>query len=143
MMKVEDLAYWYFRLNGSLTIQSFIVHPDIGRNQETDIDLVAARFPHRAENLRRPMPDDPSLLGTSKGGDDRRRILVYFVEVKTSACALNGPWTDPDRRNMERALAAIGPLPSDTRSAAADALYDAGVYRDTMYKVSLACLGSR
>jgi len=24
----EDLAYWYFRLNGFLAIKNFVVHPD-------------------------------------------------------------------------------------------------------------------
>ena len=35
----EDLAYWYFRLNGFLTIQNFVVHPN-----RTEIDIIAARM---------------------------------------------------------------------------------------------------
>ena len=143
MIGVEDLAYWYFRMNGFLTIKNFVVHPDFGRDQETDIDLVAVRLPFRAENLQRPMRDDPVLLRTRPAWEDRHRIAVYFVEVKTGLCLLNGPWTRPERRNMERALAAIGPLPRDTRRLAATSLYESGVFRDTLYKVSLACLGGR
>ena len=54
----ERLAYWYFRLNGFLTTENFIVHPDRGPNQRTDADLLAVRFAHRKENLVRPMTDD-------------------------------------------------------------------------------------
>ncbi|HEV3146870.1 MAG TPA: hypothetical protein VGZ47_23485 [Gemmataceae bacterium] len=45
----EELAYWYLRLNGCFTIPNFVVHPDSGTNQKTDIDVFAVRFPFRAE----------------------------------------------------------------------------------------------
>ena len=51
----EKLAYWYLRLNGFLTIPNFVVHPDNGSNQKTDIDILGVRFPYRAENLNRQM----------------------------------------------------------------------------------------
>ena len=54
----ERLAYWYLRLNGCLTIQNFVVHPDKGREQKTDVDILAVRFPHRAELLHNSMKDD-------------------------------------------------------------------------------------
>src|SRR2546421_2682459 len=57
-IKSEQLAYWYLRLNGFLSIPNFVVHPDEGRRQRTDVDLLAVRFPYRSENLRRPMRDD-------------------------------------------------------------------------------------
>ena len=135
-LDLEDIAYWYFRLNGCLTIRNFVVHPDEGRNQETDVDLIAARFPHRAENLVRPMSDDRIL---SKGS----RIKVLFVEAKASECALNGPWTNKKRRNMERVLTAIGPLPRDVVKTAAHELYECGRYRDSQYDVSMFCIGAR
>jgi len=142
VIRVEDFAYWYFRLNGFLTIKNFVVHPDFGRDQETEIDLVAVRFPFRAENLSRPMRDDPAIVRGRPGAEDRHRIAVYLVEVKTGECQLNGPWTRQERRNMERALAAIGPFPRDIRRLAADSLYKSGTFRDTYYRVSLACLGA-
>lgn len=137
VIDLEELAYWYFRLNGFLTIKGFVVHPDQGTNQETDIDLIAVRFPNRVENLRNPMKDDEVLV------DKGRRIRLLFVEVKTSICALNGPWTRPERKNMRRALAAIGPFPRDMWGEVAKALYEQGNFRDTTYHVSLTCLGSR
>jgi hypothetical protein len=52
----EKVAYWYFRLNGFLQIENFIVHPERRGGQRTDADLLAVRFPYRAERLF----DDPS-----------------------------------------------------------------------------------
>ena len=48
-MLTEDLVYWFFRLNGCLTMENFIVHPDTAGPPETDADLIAVRFPHRRE----------------------------------------------------------------------------------------------
>lgn len=58
----EKLAYWYFRLNGCLTIENFVVHPDWRRGQQTEIDLIAVRFPHRAELLNKSMIDDQKIF---------------------------------------------------------------------------------
>ncbi len=44
-IKYEQLGYWYLRLNGFLTIPNFVVHPDVGHNQETDVDILGVRFP--------------------------------------------------------------------------------------------------
>ena len=101
-IRSEDLAYWYLRLNGLLTTTNFIVHPDRGRDQETDVDVLGVRFPHRAENLERPMKDDDFFVNI------RDRTLVAIAEVKSGRCDLNGPWTNPRRRNMLRVLMAIG-----------------------------------
>ena len=52
----EKVAYWYFRLNGFLQIENFVVHPERRGGQRTDADLLAVRFPYRAERLF----DDPN-----------------------------------------------------------------------------------
>ena len=57
-IRSEDLGYWYFRLNGCLTTTNFVVHPEEGQEQRTDVDVLAARFPYRAELLLNPMEDD-------------------------------------------------------------------------------------
>jgi hypothetical protein len=45
----ERVASWFFRLNGCLTIDNFILHPDFinpsGR-QRTDADVLGVRFPN-------------------------------------------------------------------------------------------------
>jgi hypothetical protein len=48
-MQLEEIAYWYFRLNGFLTIPSFVLYPVQRGPQRTDADLLGVRFPHRGE----------------------------------------------------------------------------------------------
>ena len=65
----EKVAYWYFRLNGFLQIENFIIHPERYGSQRIDADLLAVRFPFRAERLldtpRDIMPDDTQRLALS------------------------------------------------------------------------------
>ena len=131
----EQLAYWYFRLNGFLTIPNFIVHPDRGSNQETDIDVLGVRFPYRAENLIRPMKDDAHFAKI------RDKTFIAIAEVKSERCALNGSWTNPERQNMHRVLRAIGAFPETESDLVAQSLYDKGHYTSQLYHVSLMCLG--
>lgn len=77
----ERLAFWFLRLNGFLTIPNFIVHPERPREdraypQQTDVDVLGVRFPFRAENRMRPMPDF-ELFAAEK------RPMVVLSEVKT------------------------------------------------------------
>jgi hypothetical protein len=129
----EQLAYWYLRLNGFLTIPNFIVHPEQGRNQETDVDLLGVRFPYRAE--LRTMEDDEFFTRV------REMSFIAFAEVKANLCALNGPWTNPDRQNMQKVLRALGAFPAPENDVVAAALYDRGSYKSQLYQVSLLCLG--
>jgi hypothetical protein len=131
----ERLAYWYLRLNGFLTLTNFIVHPDQGRNQETDVDVMGVRFPYRAENLARPMVDDAIFRSAES------RILFRIAEVKAGRCSLNGPWTNAERRNMLRVLSSIGAFERAEAQRVADALYDKGAYENDLYDVALMCFG--
>ena len=134
-LSTEALVYWYLRLNGFLTITNFIVHPDQGRNQETDADILGVRFPYRAENLNRPMKDHEAITG------EPGKIHMVIGEVKTGLCDLNGPWTKPERRNMLRVLKAIGILQSREAETAAKSLYEVGYYTNQRYRISLLCVG--
>jgi hypothetical protein len=48
-LDADKAAYWYFRLNGFLQIENFVVHPERRGSQRTDADLLGVRFRHRAE----------------------------------------------------------------------------------------------
>ncbi len=133
-IRAEQLGYWYLRLNGFLTTANFIVHPDVGRNQETDVDILGVRFPYRSENLIQPMEDDALSFPIGK-------TLVVFAEIKTGMCNLNGPWTKPERDNMRRVLMAVGPLHQDEAATASDSLYAQGVFENQLYRITLLCLG--
>lgn len=137
MVSSEKLAYWYLRLNGFMTIPNFVVHPDRGVNQRTDVDILGVRFPHRAELLDDPMEDEDHFTRFLD------KPLFVFAEVKRYKCELNGPWTRPERQNMQRVLRAVGAFPIETNDAIATALYENGVFFNDVYCVSLYCFGER
>lgn len=140
-LKAEKVAYWYFRLNGFLQIENFVVHPERRGSQRTDADLLAVRFPFRAERMfddpNDVMADDVQQLALS---DDL--IDIVIAEVKTNQpCTLNGPWTRADRQNVHRVLAAIGCLPSGGIEAAAADIYRAGFHRSAALRIRLVAVG--
>jgi hypothetical protein len=141
-LKPERVAYWYLRLNGFLQMENFVVHPERRGGQRTDADLLAVRFPYRAERLfDEPagiMEDDCRGLSLSSTVID-----VVIAEVTgNQPCKLNGPWTDPSRRNMQRVLAAIGCLPTTEIETAAKDIYRTGVYEQrTNLRIRLVAIG--
>lgn len=112
----ENLAYWYFRLNGFFTITNFIVHPEMGIGQRTDVDIFGVRFPYRQELLYSPMEDEFIFTRFQKP-------YIIIAEVKTDRCSLNGPWTNSHLGNMQRVLRSFGALCPDNIDAIADQLY--------------------
>lgn len=137
----EKVAYWYLRLNGFLQIEDFYVHPAGRGGARTDADLLGVRFPHRAERLY----DDPDdIMEDDRAGLQlsRDHVDIVIAEVKAGRCALNGPWTDPDRQNVQRVLAAIGCLSPDRISCAADEIYRTGYHEfDAFLRVRLIACG--
>lgn len=131
----ERLAYWYFRLNGFMSIENFLVHPEYGSDIRTDADLLAVRFVHRRENVCIPMEDDPQVAHCETFAN------VVIAEIKTGRCDLNGPWTDPMAENMERVLRAVGCVEPVSIPRAADQLYEMGRWRDNFTTVRLLALG--
>jgi len=137
-MNPERIAYWFFRLNGCATITNFVIHPDRRGSQRTDVDVLAIRFPHRAELLTSgdPMPDHS--VFNSDGSID-----IIFAEVKHGFCRLNGPWTNPSDENMQRVLFAVGAFDLSRVVEVAQALYHQGIYQDDIYRVRLFAMGER
>ncbi len=139
ILESEDLAIWYLRLNGFFTIKNFVVHPEKGPNQKTDIDALAIRLPHRAEGLNEEdeMVDDSKIISIS---NDDKNPLILIAEVKKGLCSLNDTWENREKKNMVRFLKAIGCTPKDDIQTVSDALYDVGLYRGN-YTISLICFG--
>jgi hypothetical protein len=133
-IKTEHLAYWYFRLNGFLNIPNFVVHPDIGNDQRTDVDLLGVRFPYRSELLTNSMQDEARFLRV------KHRTYIVLAEVKAKVCNLNGPWTNKDQQNMQRVLRAVGAIPAPEIDIASTSLYDTGIYSNQLYYISLFCV---
>lgn len=139
----EKVAYWYFRLNGFLQIENFVVHPERRGAQRTDADILGVRFPFRAERLfddpHDIMRDDVARLALSAD-----QIDVVIAEVKTNQpCTLNGPWTREDDQNVHRVLAAIGCLPPGHIEPAAADIYKGGIHNSEMgLRVRLVAVGA-
>lgn len=131
----ERLAYWYFRLNGFLTTENFVVHPVTGTEQRTDADLLAVRLLYRAELPSDPMPDDP------KVSECATAINVIIAEIKFGQCSLNGPWTNRKAGNVSDVLSAIGCVPQAEREGASRALYESGRWSDGHSTVRLFAIG--
>jgi hypothetical protein len=131
----EDLAYWFFRLNGFLTIPNFVVHQERRGQNGTDVDILGVRFPYRAELFESPMTDYCEFRKITS------RPYIAIAEVKTRNCALNGPWTNQECKNMTRVLRAIGMLPLEDVDNAASMLYKFGYFKTTEYYISLICVG--
>ena len=132
----EHLAYWYLRLNGFLTIPNFVVHPDTGRDQRTDVDLLGVRFPYRAELAPNTMRDGTVFTRVTD------RAFIILAEVKQGRCALNGPWANPGQENLQRVLRSVGTHPAAELESVARALYTHGHFQDAQFYVSLACFGA-
>ena len=137
----EKVAYWYFRLNGFLQIENFVIHPEGSGSQRTDADLLAVRFPYRAERLFDD-PDDVMADDVQQLALSANLIDVVIAEVKTNQpCTLNGPWTRRDLQNVHRVLAAIGCLSSNQIDAAATAIYRDGVHQTETLRIRLVAVG--
>lgn len=142
MIRPEKVAYWFFRLNGCLTIVNFIVHPDLvrpdePRSQRTDVDILAVRFPYRSELLTsgKPMRDHECFNSTGL-------IDLVIGEAKHGRCRLNGPWTRPPNQNMHRVLYAMGAFDAYHVPTVAESLYRDGYYSDDEFRVRLFALGA-
>lgn len=135
MSTPERLAYWYFRLNGFLTTENFVVHPDSGTDQRTDADLLAVRFQHRSELLENPMADDPAVA------DCATLANVIIAEVKTGRCVLNGPWTNPAAQNLRRVVKSVGCVADAGLDAACAALHGTGRWHDDVVTIRLFAIG--
>jgi len=134
-IKAEDLAYWYFRLNGFLTIKNFVLHPDRGFNQRTEFDTLGVRFPYREELPTNPMDDDPIFTKI------KDRPYIVISEATISTCKLNPTWGKLDNEIYPIVLKAIGFFQCDLVGEVAQQLYSDGVYEGKSCHVSLFCIG--
>jgi len=123
-----------FRLNGFLTIRTSLST----RDSQGDAN--------RCRSFGRSL--SASFRKCYKANDRRstahgltHRPLIVIAEVKTGLCALNGPWTDRDRGNMQKVLRAIGILPTESIEEAAGLDYEQGYCEREQAYLTLCCLG--
>jgi hypothetical protein len=134
-ISAEAIAQWFFRLNGCLTIDNFVLHPESGGSARTEVDVIALRLPYRQELDRRPMPDFPGLVRNDAP-------LLVFADVKyRGPCRLNPAWISNSSENLLALLKAIGPFPDHGARDAVAALYGDGRYEGESGSVFLCSIG--
>jgi len=72
---------------------------------------------------------------------DKHTPFAAFVEVTTGRCKLNGPWTDPTKANLPRALRALGAFPRNEVDRIAKTLYETGKYKSPEIEIGLLAIG--
>jgi hypothetical protein len=138
--RAEEVASWYFRLNGFLQIPGFVLHSDQARRAITDADLLGVRFPYSQEFLRGiRMTDDRWLSETTSPG----QTLFVIAEVKTSLCHVNGPWTNRQLGGMEKVIRRIGFAREEMIQAIADSLYNTLHWQNDDFIVQYVAMGDR
>lgn len=137
VLNSEKFAYWHLRLNGFLTIVNFVVHPETGTNQKTELDILAVRFPYRKELGigNNPMMDDDKFTGI----DDRPYIVM--AEVKKGMCNVNSSWTERSTENIQRVLHAIGAFQCSEIDEIAHQIHGNGKYISDDYYFTIAAFG--
>jgi hypothetical protein len=66
---------------------------------------------------------------------------VVFLEATAGACKLNGPWTKPEKQNMQNALFALGAVHQQCVDAVAEDLYAQGTAEHDGIAFRLCCIG--
>jgi hypothetical protein len=106
----ENLVYWYFRLNGFLGNNNFIIHRTLENGEHvTDLDFVGVRFQHRKElydDSTEFMRDDySSSLFNPKYKD---KDFICIVEAKASRPSINSSWLETE--NLNQVFLSVGLL---------------------------------
>ncbi|MDD2587081.1 MAG: hypothetical protein PHT79_07650 [Syntrophomonadaceae bacterium] len=76
----EELAYWYFRLNGFFPLTNFVTHKSQKRDKASNVDVLAIRFPYVYENIGGKQEDWDSKLSSL---DIQTKVVGVICEVKT------------------------------------------------------------
>ncbi len=135
----ERVAYWYFRLNGFLLLENFIVHDVRTGGQKTDIDLIGIRFRNRRELFcdDTEMKDDKENLEFSDDVDE-----IVIVEVKTNqSCTFNLSWVEEKKKNIQRIISAIGCVPKEKIDDVAESIYKSGFFKDDIFRIRIVAIG--
>jgi hypothetical protein len=140
--RAEDIASWYFRLNGFPTIPGFVVHPDQHRRfPRTEADIIGVRFPFSREFIStRQMVDDPLLTSIDRAG---RRTVFVLVEAKADLCDINGPWSDRRDENVHRVICRLGFSDESLVNDISSQVYDSARWENDHYVLQYVCVGAR
>lgn len=83
----EEMAYWYFRLNGFFLLDNFVLHNDgLDSTQSADIDILAIRQKYTFETVGGRKADKHKLLFSNF---DENKNIGIICEVKSGRSTPN------------------------------------------------------
>ena len=136
--KFEQLALWYLRLNGYLTVSNFILHPDTPGSERTDADILGVRFPNSTEVAGAKMMERDSDLMRQDG-----KIDFLIAEVKAGRCRLNGPWTDKRLESIHYVIRWLGMVSESEVAEIAREIYTNKRCEREEWGLRLVCFGEK
>ena len=140
----EEVAQWYFRLNGFFCLPSYIVHKDwIADKPRTEADLIAVRMSGTKEYINNERLEDDNIIQTAcKGsGTGIFKHLFALVEVKSGECKINGPWSNKNEENIHRAVARMGFANDNQIEDIAQCIYNELRWEGKDFIVQYFCIG--
>lgn len=143
-MKSERLAYWYFRLNGFLTSQNYIIHPGKAGSQRTEIDILGVRFPYKAERIYKTECDYDTMVDEDIFiQKDEKKPYIIIADATIGHCKLNPSWITPAKKNIHDFMRVVGAFEDKDSiiDPIAKELYENGFYENDSYCISLFCFG--
>jgi hypothetical protein len=120
--KSEQLAYWFFRLNGFLTITNLVIHTE-RYYQGTEIDVIGIRFPFRKE-LRHQTPEGHEDFMKDYNDFDIGKTLLIIADAKGGQRDFNEAWKKEE--NIIRILNFVGIVEDPEKYI--EPLYSTGKY---------------
>ena len=115
----ETLAYWYLRLNGFFPLRNFVMHMPADRQQRSDCDILAVRFPGVSEDIG-GQRDDWDRTRFERWGLSLGVPLVLVVQVKTGTEGEPGKAFDTER--LKQGIRRVGLWDAETSEQIAGAL---------------------
>jgi hypothetical protein len=135
--KFEQLATWYLRLNGYLTVPNFILHDDNKGSTRGEIDVLAVRFPYSVETAgSKWMKRDDILVPKDK------KIDFIIAEIKRDKCKLNDSLTNAGRKNVPYLIKWLGMAQESEIEKVSDELYKNKIYEGDSWVLRVVCFGS-
>jgi hypothetical protein len=107
MNYAEELAYWYFRLNGFFPITNFVLHRGAGMPHPADVDLLAVRFPYISEDIGGNTHDWDKRF-QQWGADLNADTIGIIAEVKSGSYNRKDIDRILDAERTRRALLRLG-----------------------------------
>jgi hypothetical protein len=142
--RAEEVAAWYFRLNGFFLLPAFVVHKDNRADYpRTEADLLGLRLRYSAEYIKKQRLKDDERVQRMCKVKGKPYNMALMAEVKAGDCSINGPWSNPDQRNMQYAIERCGFADPNQVETIADSMHENLRWEGKEWVIQYICVGKR